>query len=432
MKFSFFKQVLSFCCLLFFTFTQAQTDTLTLSLPDAERIFLEKNFQLLAQKFSINMAEAAIIQAKLLPNPNLYVLGNVYNPTTKKILPFSPNSPQDLTSNTYNSGEVTIQIQQLILLAGKRSKLTRLSESNRDLQRLAFEDALRSLRFQLYTAYANLFYDLQSYKLLQEEAEKQMDLVRAFRILLAQGGASQYEVTRLEAELQSLRSDLTDLAGQVADGQATLRIFLARKEKVFIAPAPIAPQETALPPLNVAIDSANANRPDLKIAIEQLENAKESLSLEKARSVPDLTAGYMYDSYGNAYRNFSGVYLQMDLPFFNRNQGNVKMAKYRVKSTEAGIENQHTVAESEVINAFQKLQSLNSQSALIPEDYRRGLQNISTEATINYNRKVINLLDYLDKIRTYKQAQLNLINLQNNLFHAKQYFNFVTNTRFFQ
>src|SRR5204862_3802371 len=51
--------------------------------------FPSKNFLLLAAKYRINEADAAIIQAKLYPNPNFYLNQGLYNAETKKWLDFS-------------------------------------------------------------------------------------------------------------------------------------------------------------------------------------------------------------------------------------------------------------------------------------------------------------------------------------------------------
>src|ERR1700674_5323159 len=70
------------------TIVQAQ-DTLHLTLPDAERQFLDKNLTLLAGKYNIDAASAQIIQAKLYPNPSLQLTGVIYNPKQGKYFDIS-------------------------------------------------------------------------------------------------------------------------------------------------------------------------------------------------------------------------------------------------------------------------------------------------------------------------------------------------------
>ncbi|QMW06579.1 TolC family protein [Spirosoma foliorum] len=406
-------------------------DTIRQSLPQLEQLFVERNFQLLAQRYQIDIADAAITQAGLRPNPNLWFQGNLYNPNTHKILPFKTPSQADQNAGIYNSGYFAVQLQQVILLAGKRSKLVALAESNKSLARLAFRDIMRTLHYQLYTTYTNLYYDLQGLKLFEDELGRQQRLLESYRIALQSGGVAPYEVTRLEVAIRDLQANSANYQTQIADDQATLRILLRQSAKSFILPTELPPLRTTLPALATALDSAQTNRPDIGLSQEQINNAERSLSLEKARRTPDLTTGVLYERYGNAYSNFTGFQLSMDLPVRNRNQGAIRSAETTLKSVTSGLENQQVVVQSDVLNAFDKLNTYYAQLAARPAGYLDRIQNISVEATKAYNSRSIGLLDYLDKIRTYQQAQLNNLNLLNNLYNTQQLLNYTTNTRFF-
>ncbi|MVM37439.1 TolC family protein [Spirosoma sp. HMF3257] len=406
-------------------------DTIRQSLPQLEQLFLERNFQLLAQRYQIDIADAAITQAGLRPNPNLWFQGNLYNPQTHKVLAFGPPSQADKDAGIYNSGYYAVQLQQVILLAGKRSKLVALAESNKSLARLAFRDIMRTLHYQLYTTYANLYYDLQGLRLFEDELGRQQRLLESYRIALQSGGVAPYEVTRLEVAIRDLQANRANYQTQIADDQATLRVLLRQSAKSFIMPTELPLIRTTLPALAVALDSAQTNRPDIGLSQEQINNAERSLALEKARRTPDLTTGLLFEKYGNAYNNFTGFQLAMDLPVRNRNQGAIRSAETTLKSVTSGLENQQNIVQSDVLNAYDKLNTYYTQLAARPDGYLDRIQNISVEATKAYNARSIGLLDYLDKIRTYQQAQLNNINLLNNLFNTQQLLNYTTNTRFF-
>src|SRR3954464_10315377 len=82
--------------------------TQELTLENCEDIFLKKNLLLLAQQYNISSKEALIIQAKAYPNPIFNADINVYDPQNKKYFHID------------SSGQKSFQIQQLILLGGKR------------------------------------------------------------------------------------------------------------------------------------------------------------------------------------------------------------------------------------------------------------------------------------------------------------------------
>src|SRR5579872_6814906 len=88
---------------------QPAMDTLQLPLPAAEKMFLDSNFQLLAQRYNIDASKALILQARLWPNPNLSVAQGPIIPI------YDPNS-QYPHSNFFYHNEFSAQISQLILL----------------------------------------------------------------------------------------------------------------------------------------------------------------------------------------------------------------------------------------------------------------------------------------------------------------------------
>src|SRR5579871_810197 len=98
-------------CFIFFFFepnVEAQTkqDTLQVTLPDAEKMFLDSNYLLLAQKYNVDAGKALIIQAKLLPNPNFSIAHGLYSGAIKQFFPLG------------NNDETSAGLSQLIMLAG--------------------------------------------------------------------------------------------------------------------------------------------------------------------------------------------------------------------------------------------------------------------------------------------------------------------------
>lgn len=407
------------------------SDTLRLDAAQVEQTFLARNFQLLAQRYQADIAQAGVVQAALRPNPNVLFMTNLYNPNTGQVLPLRTPSPGDLANQVYNSGYVQLQVQQLLLTAGKRSKLVALAESNRALAQLAFRDLLRTLRYQLYSTYGNLYYDLRALALYQRELARQQRLAAAYRTVLRRGAIPAFEVTRLDVLNRDLEANVARYQSQVADEQATLRVLLRQDDNRVLSPAAAPEARTEVPPLAAALDSALAHRPDAALAQEQIAYAERSLALERARRVPNVTVGVDYERYGNAYLHFFGAQLLVDLPLRNRNQGAVQAAELTLRSAGAGLDNQQTAVRGEVRNAHAKLLTYHALRDTRPPDYSASIRDIAADATRLYRARSIDLLKYLDSIRTYQQAQLNDIGLANSLYQAQQLLNYVTNTRFF-
>ena len=411
--------------------TAQYKDTVTVTLQEAEKMFLDKNYHLLAQKYNIEVASAAIKQAKLWYNPTFFFESNFYNPHTGRFFNYGPNTPTP-NSPYVNNGQFQAQISQIISLAGKRSKLVKLAQINKNLEELAFEDLMRVLRLEIYGSYTDLYADLKKQELLRQEEKNLNSLVEITKIQIKQGTISGYDLTRLQFELQNIQSNLNDLNNSVTDNESNLKLLLGLEASSFVVPSSLPASSAApLPMLEASFDSALIRRPDRSISEMQLKYSERNLKLERATAVPNLMLGATYDRYGNAYPGYTGLNVTMDLPFFNRNQGNIKKAEILVESSKAGLGYNEQQIKQEVVSAYKKVVDINDLNAKIQENYDAQLQDISTEATKNYNRQLISLLDYLDKIRTYKNARLNLIELEKDYFQSRQYFNYVTNSKFF-
>src|SRR5580658_4691731 len=105
---------------------EPRLDTLRLTLADAERTFLDSNLQLLAQRYNIDAQQALVIQARLYPNPNFSIGHTLYSAQLRQFFPTGIND------------ETTMQLDQEILLAGKRNKAVKLAQANTELTRNQF------------------------------------------------------------------------------------------------------------------------------------------------------------------------------------------------------------------------------------------------------------------------------------------------------
>ena len=425
------KKIKIMLCLLVMVsirFTGFSQDTLRLTLPQAEQRFLQKNFVLMAQKFNINLAEAAVSQAKLWDNPNLQLELNSYNPNTGRIFPLT-NTTGDPTNP--NGGGYLVQVQQMFNLAKRRSKLVALSETNIALQQAAFQDAMRILRFQLVQSFGNIYNEQQQYKMLQLESQQLVNLLVAFKARLKLGVIAEYEVTRLELEQKNLNSVLKNLSDQISQEQANLRVLLVESGQTYIQTVTETNSDKVIPTLNNLVELAYANRPDLQVMDKTMIYNKQNLTYQQALATPRLMLGLDFQKYGSVYPNFWGLQGAIDLPWKNRNQGNIQAAKIIIDQSTQTQNQVRLQIDQDVVSALQQYQHTMDLQRTLTIDYLERIKEISKNATDDYSKRIIDLVSFIDKIRAYKDAQLNIIDLNNQVFQAQQQLNFVTNSNIF-
>ena len=182
-----------------------RTDTVAITLQQAEERFLKKNLQLLAARFNIDAAKAAVVQAELWNNPNISIEQNAYNKFTKRYF--------DVTK----TGNTDIQLQQLILLAGKRDKQIRLAEINSQIVENSFYDLLRALKFELRTDFFDLYFLQQSLAFYDETIPNVRKTVAATEVIYQKRSILLSEVLRLKSLLFTLESERLGLLNQVSE-----------------------------------------------------------------------------------------------------------------------------------------------------------------------------------------------------------------------
>src|SRR5919202_716111 len=177
---------------------QAQ-DTLSLSLRQADSLFVQRNLLALSGRYQIEAAQAQIIQARLFDNPTANVELNAYNPALRR--------PLDVGAG----GQKAFSIQQTILLAGKRSKRVAVASEQARLTELQFTDLLRTLRFDIHSRFYELYFTQNTLNVFKNQRARLTETIQAFERQYNRNNVSLRDLVRLKALLVQLINDQLDL-----------------------------------------------------------------------------------------------------------------------------------------------------------------------------------------------------------------------------
>ena len=390
-------------------------DTMHITLPEAEKQFIEKNLSLLAEKYNIDISKAALTQAKLYDNPTFSFNGGLYNPERKKVI--------DISNKT---GQYEIGVQQLIRLAGKRNKEIKLAETNTTLSENQFSALMRTLRFSLRSNFYNAYFLQNSIKAYHTQIISLENLNSAYQDLQTKGVVTLKDALRIKSLLYSLKAEQASLQNQLNDLQAELQLLLQNNKTYFLPETDAEKAASSLSQytLQSLVDTAYVHRDDLKFSENSLALDLQNLALQKAVAVPDLTAGIIYDRRGGYVDNSMIFSLSMDLPFFNRNQGNIKAAKIGIEQSKAIFSRQKSTVENEVQLAYVKV--LNTEKILqsIDPEFKNEFEKLLLGITQNFKNKNISLIEFTDFNESYKDNILQFNQLQNERMQAIEALNF--------
>lgn len=387
-------------------------DTLRLTLAEAENIFLNKNLDLIAQKYSIDSARATVITAKLYDNPDFSFFNALYNSQTHHF--FDP--------------EESVQVSQLIRLAGKRNKAILLAESGVNIAQFQFYDLLRTLRFILRNDFYNIYFLEQSSKLYQIEISSLQKIVPAFEEQVKKGFMAPVDALRIKSQLYTLQAEYDNLLTNINSIQSEFKLLIRADASLFIIPETQIsnPDNEVVAHSNyqALVDSAIVNRPDLKLLNANIIFSDYNLQLQKAFAKPDITVGLSYDRLGSYVQDYNAIGISFPLPLFNRNQGNIRNAKIQSEVNKVQYESGLEKVKNDVTTNY--ITALRSEKLLLGFDptFEEKMKNLIDQVTINFQKKNITILEFLDFYDSYKQNVLQMNQLRFNKMSALEQLNF--------
>lgn len=393
-----------------------KAEIIYLTQDQAEALFLKQNLQLLAEKMNIDAADAAIVQAKLWENPT-FSIGevNLWSTHTQREQGQIPALFGNFAKNT----EFTIELTQLVQTARKRGKLINREKISKEIAIQEFEETLRGLKLEVRKSLQELIY-LQSYQhILNRQHEALQKLIIAYKNQVAQGNIAKKELIRLQSSQLEMNGEIYEVKSNYNEQQKILKSLLHIPPESIIeikeTTEKIKNPDDIL--LSNILEQVQNNRPDLQRANLQIKYFDKNLKYEKAQKVPDLTFALNYDRISGPWKDFIGLGISFDLPFFNRNQGNIKIAQINKEQSQYWATQQLNLAQQEITEAynnyhmtyflFKEMQDENISEDLdyMLDAYMRNLMN-----------RNITMLEFIDFMEAYKNNKQTLLLTRRNLF----------------
>ena len=156
-----------------------------------------------------------------------------------------------------------------------------------------------------------------------------------------------------------------------------------------------------------------------------MEAAKANLKLQRSLAAPEFSLKGMYDRAGNFINNYFAVGVSLSIPIFNRNQGNIKSAKTEICKTGREEELAVEKAHMELYSAYERLQKNIDLYRTTNGKLEHNFDKLMDGAALNYQRRNISLLEFIDYYQSYKEACLQLFELKKNVFLAMEDLNMI-------
>jgi cobalt-zinc-cadmium efflux system outer membrane protein len=360
---------------------------------------LQKNLSLLAQRMSLSVADAALITARLRPNPvltgdadGLDLLGTGFN-----------------AENGAGPQQYAVRVDVPFERGGKRELRTSLAGAARRVAEAQFADAARRLKQDVTLACVDVLEAKAMLQLAQDNFHALEQLVQLNDRRLSSGAIPELEVTRSRVAMLQYRSSVRNAELVLASARLKLLPLLGRTAGAppvdIVDPLGLTPAAQA-PDLESLQQTARLARPDLAALRYDQARTQADVRLQVAQGKVDYTVGaeYRRQQGVNARGNMVGVFVSVPLPVFNRNQGEIARAgAERDKSgrSVAALEND---LASEVTVAHHEYESARTLLADIERDLLKPTREARAGTVYVYQAGATSLLDVLDAQRAFNET----------------------------
>jgi len=373
-----------------------QSASMRVSLDDAIRLALEHNHALQAARTTILQSQALETTANLRPNPVLS--------WDAQFLPIF--QPSQFTADYIdNQAQFDLGIGYTFERGKKRQHRLQAAKDATEVTRSTVADNERQLVFNVGAQFVAVLLAQSTIELAQQDLASFEKTVEISEVRRKAGDMSEGDLLKIKLQLLQFQNDLYSARLAKVQALAGLRQLVGFES----VPDDFDVQgRLDYQPVHGGIDDLKAlalrTRPDLRAAQQNVTASRSAELLAEANGKRDLGASFNYSHV--AATNTGAFFFNIQLPIFDRNQGEIARTRYVITQSEQLASETGQQVLTDVVDAFQALRT----SEQIVQLYQGGYVDQATKSRdiseYAYKRGAASLLDYLDAERTYRANQL--------------------------
>ncbi len=368
----------------------------------------------MAQRFHIQQADAAVLQAKLWPNPTISISEvNLWKNSSSESFPA-------LIGQYGKYQQLAVELEQTIEMAGKRKKRVQLQLLEKDNAQLQFEELLRNLKYDLRSQCLELQILQEKEQLYSSQVDIFQTLAKSFQNQWKEGNVSEMDYLRIESESIAFGNKLNEIHQEKIAKMNAVASYLGDKGAAIYISDTIGMPLFLLGTKQEWKMMALESRSDYKIIHNNWKKSNAQLEIEKAERTPDLKVSMNYDRGGNIMRDFIGLGVAMDLPLFNRNQGNIKVAQLELEKNKVEIAQFRIDIEREIEFLSARLSNLESSLKTMDTGFDRKLDVALERYVRNFQERRLTIVEFIDFINNYMENKESILERRAKYLHYKE------------
>lgn len=363
------------------------------------------NPSLKADALNVDEVRAQEITANLRPNPTVGLLadGTQIAPANGAWVPFRGTFEQPSISYLHerqHKRELRLQSAQ---------EGTQIAESQH-------QDLKRTLEFTLHTAFINTLQAKATLDLARADLEYYDHIIQIARDRFRAGDIAHIDLDRIELLRVQYESEIQTAMVNLRTAKIQLKQLLDDRTPVetFDVTGPFDFSDN-LKPLDDFRQVAMDARPDLRAALQAIQQSQTNHKLAMANGSTDPTFGgwYTYNSSTNNPNATQTIGASVNIPLriFDRNQGEKQRTLIDIDKNTQASEATRTQVFSDVDSAYAMVESNIALLKPYKAKYKDQATRVRDTVTYAYQHGGASLLDMLSAQSDYRQVQLSYLQL---------------------
>lgn len=375
---------------------QNQAPATRIDLDQAIQIAIDHNHALKAARTLIDQSKAQEITAAIRPNP-VFSYDDLFIPI------ISPSQFNSITLN--NITEFDAGISYTFERGRKRQRRIEAARDLTAVTRSQISDNERALTFNVAQQFLAVLLAKSNIDLAQQNLKSFQDTLDISGARLKAGSMSEGDFLKIKLQMLQFQIDVSSAQLGLIQALASLRALLGYD--AVPANYDVAGDLTYTP-LHLNREDLQAMamglRPDLLAAKQGVTAADSQYQLAKANGKRNLTTTLDYSHV--AAINSVGFLLNIEIPIFDRNQGEIARTHYAVTQSQELKSVAEETVMTDVATAYEAVKTGDQVVGLYESGYLKQAQESRDISEYAYKRGAASLLDFLDAERSYRATQL--------------------------
>ncbi|MGN7821328.1 TolC family protein [Chitinophaga varians] len=371
--------------------SEAQT---TLTLPGALHAARNNNPFLKPASLNTAIAQSDVVTARLRPNP-------VLNNQTLHMTNSSQWAPDTKFLDGKNN-QYWWQLTKQFQLAGQRKYKQQYAAGNVSVTEKAYADTERGVLTETGNKWLDVWYNKVNLELILEAKENVDSLVKTQEIRLKNQVISSSELARTQLLLEQYQIQYKNAAQSYRNELQNLKLLTGQTDSVTIDDQDPVMSLEMTQQLDSLLALSLAKRPDVQQAQAMITAAKSNISLQKSLAIPSPELGFIWNPQNRV--PYFGLYATIELPFFSRNQGEIRKSKIVLQQSQQSLSALQQQVNTEVQSTWHTYQ-VNRETVDKYKNILPKAENILQSVRYAYTKGGTTIIDFLDAQRTWFDTQ---------------------------